>query len=303
MKTPAIVGGLALVTALLAGCQDNSEDVDKLRADLAAQQKRLDDANNQWSSDRDTMKAEIERLKSQLGTLDAEDETSPIPVADQIKNLEARLDETEQNPDLAAKVDALDKKIDGVRDEAVEAARVEAAKAGSGEVDQEALAEAIARQQAENAPTKSLEQALNRLEISQAEKEQIQQFILDSKKQILETLEVPTEDGRVFAEEIIDGFIKVQNGEMKETEIHALFMELGSKPIPGDIEGRTYMQAIDAVKARNKEDIGRILSPDDQKKLTAAHEDWTDFDVEGDPWGELYLERLQKQQAENGEED
>lgn len=297
MRKLCVAGTVIAAAAVLSGCQGNTEEVDKLRADLVAQQKRFDDASNQWASDRDVMRAEIDALKAQVGTLDTSGDAAAKPVTEHLKDLEARLDAAEERPDLSAKVDALGKKIDSVREEAVEAARAEAAKAGAGEIDEQALAEALARQQAENAPTKSLAQALNRLDISDAEKEQIKQHIIDSKQQILETLEVPTEDGRVFAEELIDGFIKVQNGEMKETDIHALFLELGSKPIPGDAAGRTYMQAINDIKARNKEDIGRILTPADQKKLTAAHEDWTDFEVgEDDPWGALYVERLQKYQ-------
>lgn len=304
MKTLAVMGGLVLGTALLTGCKDNTEEVDKLRADLVAQQTRFDEASNKWESDRDTMRAEIDALKAHMGTLEGEGEVPAKPVSEQIKDLEVRLDEAENKPDLTAKVDALGEKIDNVRDEAVEAARAEAAKAGAGEIDEEALAAALAKQQAANAPTKNLTQALDRLEVSDAEKEQIKQYIIDSKKQILETLEVPTEDGRVFAEELIDGFIKVQNGEWKETDIHTLFIELGSKSIPGDIQGRTYMQAINDIKSRNKEDIGRMLSEEDQKKLTAAHEDWTDFEVgDGDPWGELYMERLEKSQAENGTDE
>ncbi|MBZ0136498.1 MAG: hypothetical protein K8I27_09015 [Planctomycetes bacterium] len=300
MKTLSLMGGLVIGAALLAGCQDNSQEVDKLRSDLVAQQNRFDEANNKWASDRDTMRAEIDDLKARLGALDAEG-TPAKPVAEQIKDLEGRIAGVEEKPDLSAKVDALGKKIDGVRDEAVEAARAEAAKAGAGAIDKDALAEALAKQQAANAPTKDLAQAMDRLEISDAEKEQLKQYIIDAKTQILETLEVPTEDGRVFAEELIDGFIKVQNGEAKETDIHALFLELGSKKIPGDINGRSYMEAINDIKALNKEDISRMLSEKDQKKLTTAHPDWTDFDVEeGDPWGALYMERLQKQQAEKG---
>ena len=298
MRGLIAVSGLVLAGALLAGCQDNSGEVEKLRSDLTAQQKRFDEANDRWASERDTMRAELADLKKQMGTLP---EGEARPVAARISELEAQLAEGDNaaNEELAAKVDALGKKIDGVKEEAVEAARVEAAKAGSGSVSAEDLAKAMAEEQAKNAPTKDLAAAMDRLQISQAEKDQIKQHIIDSKQQILETLEVPTEDGRVFAEELLDTFIKIQNGDGKMTDVHALFIELSSKKIPGDIEGRTYAQAIDAVKARNKEDIGRILSPADQEKLTAAHEDWTDFDIgEGDPWGALYMERLQKAQAE-----
>lgn len=263
MKALLPLGGL-LCAALLVGCQDNSQEVSKLRADLTAEQKRFDEASNTWASERDAMRADIAALKAQLGTLDAD---SARPMADRIKELETRVEEgNKPDPELAAKVDALSKQIEGVKQEAVEAARVEAAKAAGGEMDEakiaELMAKKLAEEQAANAPTKNLQQALDRLDVSQAEKDQIRQSIIDAKKQILEALEVPTEDGRVLAEELIDTFI---NG----------------------------------VKARNKEEIGRILSPEDQKKLTAAHEDWTDFEVgDDDPWGALYLERVQKLQKD-----
>jgi outer membrane murein-binding lipoprotein Lpp len=297
----------ALAILLLAGCKDNSQDVEKLRADLAAQQKQFDEANDRWASERDTMRAEIDALKAKLGTLNEKDAK---PVAERIKELEGRLADVAENPndELAAKIDALDKKVSGVKEEAVEAAKLEAAKAATGEVDEEALAammaKKLAEEQAANAPTKDLAAALDRLDISDGEREQIRQEIIETKKGILEALEVPTEDGRVFAEELIDGFIKIQNGDAKESDMATLFLQLSTTKIPGDIEGRTYVQAIEALKTRNKESIGRILSPEDQKKLTAAHADWSDFEIgEGDPWGALYMERLQKYQAGKDSKD
>jgi chromosome segregation ATPase len=280
----------ALAAVVFAGCNDNSREVEKLRSDLTAQQKQFDEANTRWASENDQLRAELNALKAKLGTLDAE---GARPVAERIKELEEKLaaesagDGTD--PALAAKVDALTEKVDAVTSkvDAVDNRVTEVnakVDAGNQMTDPEA------------APEKNLDQAMARLEVSEAEKEQIRQSIIDAKKQILETLEVPTEDGRNMAEELIDTFIKIQDGDAKQTDAMALFLELGNKKIPGDIEGRTYAQAIDAIKARNKEDIGRILSPADQKKLTAAHADWTDFDVEGDPWGALYMERLQKHQ-------
>jgi chromosome segregation ATPase len=303
MKALIPLGGM-LCAALLCGCQDNAQEVSKLRADLTAEQKRFDEASNTWASERDAMRADIAALKAQLGTLDT---ASATPMAERIKELETRVDAgAKPDPELAAKVEALSRQIDGVRQEAVEAAKLEAAKAATGEMDEEKIAalmaKKLAEEQAANAPTKNLGQALDRLDISQAEREQIRQSIIDAKKQILEALEVPTEDGRVMAEELIDAFIKIQNGDAQMTDVHKVVGELAAKKVPGDIEGRTYLDVINGVKARNKEEIGRILSPEDQKKLSAAHEDWTDFEVgDDDPWGALYLERIQKYQKENGE--
>ncbi|MCB9932621.1 MAG: hypothetical protein H6841_04275 [Planctomycetes bacterium] len=305
MKKLVAMGGL-LCAALLGGCHDNSQEVNKLRADLVAEQKRFDEASNTWADERAAMRKDIADLKAQLGTLDAE---SAKPVAERLTELEGRVDEAgKPDPELAAKVDALGKKVEGLKDEAVEAARVEAAKAAGGEMDEakiaELMAKKLAEEQAANAPTKNLQQALDRLELSQGEKDQVREFIIDAKKQILETLEVPTEDGRVLAEELIDTFIKVQNGDAQMTDVQVLFGELATKKIPGDVQGRTYLDAINAVKARNREDIGRMLSETDQKKLSAAHEDWTDFEVgEGDPWGELYMERIQKYQKDNPKDE
>lgn len=305
MKTWIPLGGL-LCAALLCGCQDNSHEISKLQADLAAERKRFDAASDTWASERDAMRADIAALKAQLGTLDTE---SAAPMAERIKELETRVDAGgKPDPELAARVEALGKKVENLKDEAVEAARMEAAKAASGEMDEEKIAalmaKKLAEEQAANAPTKNLQQALDRLDVSQAEKDQIRQSIIDAKQQILEALEVPTEDGRVLAEELIDTFIKIQNGDAQMTDVHKLFGELAAKKVPGDIQGRTYLDVINGVKARNKEEIGRILSPEDQKKLSAAHEDWTDFEVgDDDPWGALYLERIQKYQKENPKDE
>lgn len=299
MKILLPMSGLVLGVSLLCGCQDNSKEVEKLRSDLIAQQKHLDESNDRWASERDVMRAEINDLQKLLGTLNADGQPS-VPVADRISELEGRLQEVgESSKDEAvtAEVKALNKRLDGIKAE-LDGVKIDVAK-GGGTIDEDKVAELMAKkmaaEQAANAPTKDLNQALDRLDISQGEKDQILQHIIDAKKQILETLEVPDENGRVYAEELIDTFIKIQNGDAKMTDVHALFIELSTKKIPGDIEGRTYAEAIDAVKAVNREDIGRILTEDDQKKLTAAHDDWTDFEVgDGDPWGEMYMDRLQK---------
>lgn len=299
MKSIFSLSAVVLCGVLVGACQDNSEDVEKLQSDLVAQQKHLDESNDRWASERDTMRAEIEDLKRQLGTL-GKDDPAALPVSDRIAKLESRLDETgggTDNSELVTKLDALGKQVDGMKSE-IETVKLEAAN-GGGDIDEEKVAELMAKrlaeEQAANAPTKDLGQALDRLKISEGEKDQIRQHIIEAKKQILETLEVPDENGRVYAEELIDAFIKIQNGDGKMTDVQTLFVELSTKKIPGDIEGRTYSEAIDAIKAVNKEDIGRILTEEDQKKLTSAHDDWTDFEVgDGDPWGELYMERLQK---------
>ena len=63
MKGVLPLSGLVLAGALLGGCQDNSKDVEKLQADMVAQQNSFDEANDRWASERDTMRAEINDLK------------------------------------------------------------------------------------------------------------------------------------------------------------------------------------------------------------------------------------------------
>jgi hypothetical protein len=299
MKKIVAVGVLALGLGVLAGCKDNSEEVNKLRADLVAHQNHYDESSNQWAVERAELRAEIDRLKARMGGREGEDGRTLAELEEALTELEARkVAGGDDGGEIATKIDALSEKLDAVEGKADSAER----KA------EEAAEKAAAVEQKQNeagageAPTKSLAAALSRLDISEAEREQIRQHIIDAKQEMLETLEVPTADGRVLAEELIDVFIRVANGEAKETDAHAVFLELAGQKIPGDIEGRTYMEAINAIKARNREDISRILSPQDQRKLTAAHEDWSDFEVgEGDPWGALYMERLQKYQQEKEE--
>lgn len=98
-------------------------------------------------------------------------------------------------------------------------------------------------------------------------------------------------------------FIGIQNGDAKQSDFTKLYLELTQTEIPGDIEGRTYAEAIEDIKARNREDISRILTEEDRKKLDAAHEDWSDFDIDDDPFGELYMERLRKREQENSNDE
>lgn len=289
-----------LGAAVMAGaCADQSSEVAQLKADMAAQQKQFHAESDAWKTEREKLRRDLDDLKAKLGTLDGE---NAKPVAEAIRELEGRIAEAEKSeasPDVAAKLEALEAKLDKVKVEAGEIAREEAAKAGMGNVDEEKLAELtakkLAEEQAASAPTKNLQEALNRLDVSEAEKDQVKQHILEAKAAILETLEVPTADGRNLAEELIDTILKVQNGKAEQTDMNKIFLELSTTKVPGDLEGRTYLQVIEAHKARNREQIGRILGKLDQDKLSKAHADWTDFEVgEGDPWVGLYMERLEK---------
>lgn len=288
--------GLLAAAMFLGACQDSTE-IDKLRSDMVAQRSESDALAKQRDEEVVAMKRRIAELEGRLGGL--QDGDNARPVSEQLAAMEAQLTEIKSAgaSDSDARIEALEKRITDMKQEVVEAAVAEAMKAGAGEVDPEKLAAALAKEQAANAPTKDLAQALERLQISQSEKELIRQHIIDAKSQILETLEIPSADGRVYAEELIDVFIKVSQGKATEADAHKLFGELMTKKVPGDIHDRTYMEAINAIKEENKGHIGRILSAEDQKKLTAAHGDWTDFEVgDGDPWGALYMERLQKQE-------
>lgn len=288
----------------LTGCKDHSKDIEELESQIAAQQKRLDTKETELRDENVKLRDRIDELEKRLG----ERGPDAASIADEIKQL--RTDMASGNTkETDAKIDALEKRLDTFKDDVVTEAKSEAEKAVAGAMlDEDKIAEIAAKkladEQAKNAPTKNLEQAMARLDISQAEKDAIRQHVIDSKKEMLDLLDTPTEDGRNFGEEIIDTFLKIQNGKADNTAILTIFGEMSNTIIPGDPGGRTYSQAIDEIKKKNKENIGRILSEEDQNALTRAHEDWTDFEVgEDDPWSALYMERLEKYNEENPPEE
>ncbi|MCC7509810.1 MAG: hypothetical protein IT464_10580 [Planctomycetes bacterium] len=287
--------GAALL--FVPGCKDQSDEIAGLQASVATQRRQLEDSEKQRHDENKRLQDEIDALRSQIGPVKLDGEK---PVAERLADLEASAGK-DNSAETQKKVAELEKKIDAARKETA-AVQEELAKvaAGGGEIDENKVAELAAKKIAENAPTKDLKQAMDRLNISQAEKDMIRQEILDAKKGILETLEVPTADGRNMAEELIDTMLRVQAGKGENTDFMKLIGELSSQKIPGDAQGRSYWDAINDVKKRNRENISRILSPEDQAKLDKAHGDWSDFEVgEGDPWGPLYMERLEKYQAAN----
>ncbi len=279
------------------GCKDQSDEIASLQASVATQRRQLEDSEKQRHDESKRLQDEIDALRGQIGPVKLEGEK---PLADRLAELEANAGkddsaETQKRvAELERQVDAARKETATVQDELAKVA------AGGGEINEEKVAELTARKIAESAPTKDLKQAMDRLSISQAEKDMIRQEILDAKKGILETLEVPTADGRNMAEELIDTILRVQGGKGENAEFMKLVGELSLQKIPGDAQGRSYWDAINDVKKRNRENISRILTPEDQAKLDKAHQDWTDFEVgDGDPWGPLYMERLEKYQAAN----
>lgn len=145
-------------------------------------------------------------------------------------------------------------------------------------------------------PTKNFDEAMVQLDISEAEKESVRDAVLKCKKAQVETLEVPTKDKRVLAEELIDTFIKMQdNPDKAEGEIQKLFIFMSTEKVPGDEKGRTYVQVIEDHKKVMRAAIQKVLSPGDQQRLTAIHADWAEFELgEDDPFTILYIARMNK---------
>lgn len=287
------------MTLLLAAC-GNSDELDRLRSDLNQQKLAAAESTQRRESDRDALKAEIAQLRARLGEIGKGDPSRPLSAT--INDLSERLAKVEQPGDgnEGARLAAVEKKLDEVEKEAVEAAKAEIA-SGAKPVTEERvrqiMAEKIAEQQVDANPTKKFTDAIGRLKISEAEKEALKQSIVDCKKAQLELLETPTPDGRVFAEELIDAFIKVQDNKATQADLTKLFIDITGTKVPGDAQGRTYLQIIEEAKKKNRDNIGKLLTPEDQAKLTRAHADWSEFELgEGDPWGALYMERMEKYQ-------
>lgn len=303
MRSLALLAAPALL--FVGGCNQNAAEIERLNADLAKQKTAQAESEVRWEGERDALKKDINDLRARLGDLKAGDPTRPL--GETVSDLDKRMAQLEAGGagKLDERVAKLEGQIDGVKKEAVEAAKVEAARSGAGSttgMTKEEL-DAYMKKKAEedavlNQPTKDLKSAMDRLAISDAEKEQIRQSILDCKKAQLELLETPTADGRIFAEELIDTFIKIQDGKATQADVGKLFIELVATKVPGDPQGRTYVQIIEEHKQKNKDNIGKVLTPEDQAKLTRAHADWSEFEVgDGDPFGALYMERMQKYQS------
>lgn len=265
------------VVALLAGCSESSPELALARAEIAAQRDAIDRNEEARRIEQRRMMERLDEIQRRLDQLQLDDGT-PAPVAHaQLAALEAKLEELKAETTLA------------VREE------LERGAARDEQRIAEITARQIAKEQAAVAPTKDLGEALQRLSISEAEKEQVRREITEAKRRILETLEIKTDDGRNFAVEIIDCMLEIQDGVAGQTELHKLFAELASTRIPGDLQNRTYVEAIEQIKQENRQSIERILSAEDQQKLSRAHSDWTDFELgDEDPWAALYIERLQK---------
>lgn len=294
-----------LALPLLGGCNQNSAEIERLNVEVARQKTTQAESEARWEGERDALKKDINDLRARIG--EGKDGQPTRPLGETVSDLDKRMADLEKagGGKLDERLAKLEGQIDGVKKEAVEAAKVEAAKSGGGSttgMTKEEL-DAYMKKKAEedavlNQPTKDLKAAMDRLAISDAEKEQIRQSILDCKKAQLELLETPTADGRIFAEELIDTFIKIQDGKATQADVGKLFIELVATKVPGDAQGRTYVQVIEEYKQKNKDNIGKLLTPEDQAKLTRAHADWSEFEVgEGDPFGALYMERMQKYQS------
>ncbi len=145
-------------------------------------------------------------------------------------------------------------------------------------------------------PTKNFDEAMVQLDISEAEKSSIRDAIKKCKKAQVETLEVPTKDKRIMAEELIDVFIKMQdNPDKAQQELQQLFIFLSTEKVPGDEKNRTYVQVIEDHKKVMRAAIQKILSPSDQQRLTACHADWSELELgEDDPFTILYIARMNK---------
>jgi len=131
------------------------------------------------------------------------------------------------------------------------------------------------------------------LKLSEPQANAVKHELLTSKKALLDLLSTPTASGRNFANEVVDAFIDVaakrEGAEMRAQKILA---DLATEKIPGD--GRTYVQAAEALKTDANTRVGRHLDSDQRDKYMAGWgTDPTGVEFgEEDPFTPLYLERV-----------
>jgi len=282
MKNSLIVLAAALA---LAACGKDPE-LATLRAELARQDAEFRLAQSRWEAERERMDADIAQLRGDLARVGKVDPSRPL--AEVVGELSRRVAglEVKPEPDVQARVAAIEAKLESARE------------AGGGLTEdrvKEMMAEKLAAEVAAAQPTKDFVQVLTRLSASEAEKEALKRSIVECKKLQLDLLQTPTEDGRVFAEEIVDAFIRVQDAVYTQADLTKLFVEIAGTKVPRDAQGRTYLQVIEEAKQKNRDRIGRLLSPQDQTRLSQAHADWSEFELgEADPWRDLFLQRFEE---------
>lgn len=267
---------LAAIALCIAACGESSPELALARAEIGAQREALQRNEEARAQDQRLLLQRLDAIQQRLDQLELDDGAPPQSHVE-LAEIEAALARLKAETTQA------------VREEIQRGAEREEQRIA------EVLARQVAKEQAANAPTKNLGNALDRLAVSDAEKEQVRREITDAKRRILETLEIRTDDGRNLAVEIVDCVLEIQDGTAGQTALHKLFADMAGKRIPGDPQNRTYVEVINKIKQENRDSISRILSEDDQKKLSRAHEDWADFELgDDDPWAALYLERLER---------
>ncbi|MCC6572979.1 MAG: hypothetical protein IT462_04225 [Planctomycetes bacterium] len=294
-----IMLALAAVALLaLSGCKDHGADIRALQDDLASTRGALEDARADAERQQGYAAQRLKALEDKLDAL--ERGYSGADIAALRKDVvELRATGKPVEAGLEKRLAEVETRVERIKEETATKAEMKPAA-----VDEKTISaivdKKLAEQQESATPTKNFADAMERLNISNAEKAAIRDEVKKTKKDMLELLEIPMHNGRVPAEEVIDTLIRIGAKEQGADErFGKLLLELSSEKVPGDPQGRSYVKAVEDLKKQNREAISRVLSPADQRKLDAAHKDWSEFEIgDDDPWGAIYLERLDKYNKE-----
>lgn len=299
---PFAAAGLAAFG--LSGCKDHGAEIRALQDDLVAAREALEESDAARNRLRADTNARIEALQDRLESL----ALHPLQ-AREVETLRAEVAElkaegvTSVLPAIEKRFAEVEARVDRVKGDAAASAAAKVAEMRP-RADDRAIAAAVERALQErekySKPTKNFDEAFGRLNISDAEKLQLREEVKKTKKEMLELLETPMTSGRIPAEEVIDTILRVSaKDDGAHDRFAKLLRDLSTEIVPGDPRGRTYVAAIEEIKKTGREAMARMLSAEDQRRLDAAHKDWSEFEIgPDDPWGPIYAERLDKYNRE-----
>lgn len=135
----------------------------------------------------------------------------------------------------------------------------------------------------------SLDRVAAHLQLSDVQRESVQREVVRAQREIMDTLKIPTQDGTVFLDELVDVFVIGATGDQAAAggKMIQLFTRLTTEKIPGT--DRTYAVHVDGIKVGVKETFRRDFSPEQFAAYEGmgVAEDPTEMQVPGSPWMEL----------------
>jgi|GEM_PF-4652043 len=260
-----------LLSALFVGCGERYDpaplelEIASLKTELEEMQSELDSLRGKqvgegFGSSAAELKLEIDRLQVEINTNREVLATRSVDLdalkGDLIPKLEARIDLAEsalmQGSSSGGGMSAsAAKEVQALRAELNE---LKAQVSGVEKRTNEAMKGAGVK------PDKSIESVAEQLNLSEEQLPEFEAALREAKQSLVDVLQVPTESGRVFLDEIFDAFIDGQaNGDVGQ-RIQGIFASMAEEPYAGG--GKSYAELVGESQEKVRGEMATILTPD-----------------------------------------